>query len=79
VNTLAIVPAWPASVPRGPFELANGEACRRWRDAKRTAYPYRFDELVVEVRDPHPLTAAEQAEIPRCCPRANMAIYVGRS
>jgi len=79
VNPLASEPAWPASVPPGPFDLAHGDAYRRWRDAKLAAYPRRFDELVVEVRDPRQLTAAEQAEILRCCRRANMAIYVGRS
>ncbi|MGD2064328.1 MAG: TauD/TfdA family dioxygenase [Nitrospirota bacterium] len=70
-------PAWPTSLPPGPFDLNNGDAYRRWRDAKLATYPRRFEELVVEVRDPRQLTAAEHAELLRCCRRANMAVYAG--
>lgn len=70
---------WPTAVPAGPFDLADAEAYRRWRDAKLAAYPSRFEELVVEVGDPRRLTAAEHRALLDRCRRANMAIYAGRT
>ena len=77
MTTRAGEPAWPVSVPPGPFDLDNEDAYRRWRDGKLAAYPARLEELVVEVRDPRRLTAAEHSEVLRCCRRANMAVYAG--
>jgi hypothetical protein len=59
----------------GPFDLYDEGAYRAWRDAKLAAYPRSVEELVVEVRDPRALSAAEHAAILDRCRRANMAIY----
>jgi alpha-ketoglutarate-dependent taurine dioxygenase len=58
-----------------PFALDQPGAYRRWREAKLARHPRRAEELVVEVRDPRALTAAEAAEIRRACARSNMAVY----
>jgi len=61
-----------------PFNLddrgARG-AYARWRDAKLAHLPVEASELIVEVRDPRALTAAEHAAIAARLARANMAIY----
>lgn len=77
MSELAREPAWPVSVAPGPFDLGDHGAYQRWRDAKFAAYPDHFEELVVQVRDPRQLTAAEHAELLRCCRRANLAVYAG--
>jgi hypothetical protein len=77
MSILACEPTWPASVPPGPFDLGDDGTYQRWRDAKLAAYPSRFEELVVEVRDPRQLTVAEHAEVLHCCRQANMAVYAG--
>jgi len=59
-----------------PFDLKQDEEYRRWRDRKLTAYPGELGDLVVEVRDPRNLSAAEHEALLSCCRRANMAIYV---
>ncbi len=59
----------------GPFDLRDDRAYRVWRDARLAAYPARLEELVVEVRDPRRLSAAEHAALVDRCRRANMAIY----
>jgi len=48
----------------------------RWRDLKLARAPQRLDELIVEVRNPRQLSAAEHAALVDRCRRANMAIYV---
>jgi len=67
---LAIDPA-AASV----FALKNESAWRRWRDRKLEARPRTASDLMVEVRDPRRLTAAERGAIVERCRTANMAIY----
>ncbi len=62
----------------GPFALADSDSYCRWRDAKLAGYPARAEDLIVEVRNPAGLSAAEEAEIRRLCRVANMAIYAGR-
>jgi alpha-ketoglutarate-dependent taurine dioxygenase len=47
----------------------------RWRERKLARYPRRAEDLVVEVRDPRNLSAAEVGEIQRLCRVANMAVY----
>ena len=47
----------------------------RWRERKLARYPRRAEDLVVEVRDPRNLSAAEAGEIQRLCRVANMAVY----
>ncbi|MCW5593460.1 MAG: TauD/TfdA family dioxygenase [Burkholderiales bacterium] len=58
-----------------PFAPGNDEAYARWRDRKLAARARSAADLLVEVRDPRALTAAEKAEIVRRCRRDNMAIY----
>lgn len=60
----------PAFLPR----MADYQ---RWREEKLVRYPRSAAELVVEVRDPKQLSAAEAAEIRRLCNLANMAVYAG--
>ncbi|MCS7100959.1 MAG: TauD/TfdA family dioxygenase [Burkholderiaceae bacterium] len=57
------------------FDLANTAAYRAWRERKLAAYPESAQELVVEVRDPLDLSAAERDALLARCGRANMAIY----
>lgn len=63
------------AAPGGPFALDDGDAYRRWRDEKLARYPRRAEDLIVEVRDPRSLSAAEADKIRAVCRRANMAIY----
>jgi alpha-ketoglutarate-dependent taurine dioxygenase len=58
-----------------PFDLANPEAYRVWREAKLENHPRSLGDLVVEVGDPRQLTPAEHEAILERCRRANMAIY----
>jgi hypothetical protein len=66
-------------IPVSPFDLSDADAYRRWRDARLAAAPTRVADLIVEVRDPRRLTAAEYQAILARCRRANMAIYVSRT
>jgi alpha-ketoglutarate-dependent taurine dioxygenase len=59
----------------GPFDLADEDAYRAWRDRKLSAYPKSPSELVVEVGDPRQLTLVEHEAILDRARRANMAIY----
>lgn len=68
----------PSPPAGGPFALGDADSYRRWRDAKLASYPARAEDLIVEVRNPADLNAAEEAEIRRLCRVANMAIYAGR-
>ena len=62
-----------------PFDLDRPDAYARWRDAKLNDYPSDLGELVVEIADPHHLSASEHAEILRLCHKTNMAIWAGLS
>jgi alpha-ketoglutarate-dependent taurine dioxygenase len=62
-----------------PFRLEDAEAFRVWREAKLAAYPQRAEELLVEVRDPRHLSAAEHTAIADRLRRANMAVYASKS
>jgi len=58
-----------------PFDPANDDGYRHWRDLKLAAPSLPPDELVVEIRDlEHPTTAERMALLERIR-RANMAIY----
>ncbi len=61
----------------GPFAPGDDAAYRAWRAAKLAAYPGSLDALIVPVRDPRALTAAEHAALADACARANLAIYAG--
>jgi alpha-ketoglutarate-dependent taurine dioxygenase len=65
-------------VEGSPFDLGNPGAYRAWREAKLAGYPRRAEDLVVEVRDPRALSAAERDAIRDRLRRANMAVYASR-
>ncbi|WP_295434314.1 TauD/TfdA family dioxygenase [uncultured Thiodictyon sp.] len=69
----------PQAPPAGPFALADPDAYGRWRDARLAAAPTSLADLIVAVRDPRDLTAAEIDAILGRCRHANMAIYVGQT
>lgn len=58
-----------------PFDLRDATAYAAWRERKLAAYPRSAEDLLVEIDNPHALTAAEQDAIGERCARANMAIY----
>ncbi|HYA65847.1 MAG TPA: TauD/TfdA family dioxygenase [Burkholderiaceae bacterium] len=60
----------------GPFALEDADAYGRWRERKLRDYPRAIDELLVQVRDPSRLSAAEQGALAERCRRAGMAVYV---
>ena len=50
-----------------PFDLDDNASYESWRAEKLKDYPEKAEELVVEINDPHNLTAAEkQAIVDRC-------------
>lgn len=59
-----------------PFHPDNHEGYRRWRDAKLEGYPTAAADLIVEVRDPRNLTAAEHDALQQRLRKTNMVIYV---
>lgn len=58
-----------------PFDLEDADTYLRWRDRKFADAPRSVDDLVVEVRDPHDLSASEHAALAERIRRCNMAIY----
>ena len=63
----------------GPFDLADERAYRAWREKKLAGHPRRVEDLIVEIRDPRHLTAAERAALVDRCARANLALYTTRA
>lgn len=59
-----------------PFSLDNGAGYASWREDKLSRHPGHLEDLIVEIKDPRRLTAAEHAAILERCRQANMAIYV---
>lgn len=68
--------ASPEALAAGSIPGAAGYA--RWRERKLAAYPKDAQELIVEVRDPRALSAAERGAILERLARANMAVYASR-
>ncbi len=60
-----------------PFQLDNEAGYMAWRDWKLEDYPTSIEQLIVEVRDPRNLTAAEFEALHARCRKTNMAIYAG--
>lgn len=58
-----------------PFDLADAPAYELWRARKLADYPTDPRALIVEIRDPHALSADERRSMLRCCAKTNMAIY----
>ena len=68
-----------STLPAGRvFGLADDTVYARWRDRKLAARASRPEDLVVEVRDPRALTAAERDALIAHCRRDNMAVYASR-
>lgn len=65
------------SVASSPFVLGDDHAFARWKEAKLRGYPRTAGELLVEVRDPRALSAAEHARMLALCRKTNMALYAG--
>jgi len=64
-----------SSTSQSPFDLDSHAAYLRWRDWKLGNAPRSADEIIVEVRDPRALSAAEHEALLACARRCNMAIY----
>lgn len=58
-----------------PFDLADRDAYRRWREHKLAHAITATNELIVEIKNPLTVTAAERAELLTRARRSNMAIY----
>ena len=58
-----------------PFLLSNEAAYCRWREQKLRDYPVNAESLLVEVKDPRHLSAAERDALLSRCRKANMAVY----
>jgi hypothetical protein len=61
-----------------PFDLTNDADYRRWRDAKLEGYPRHVADLMVVVRNPRALNAAEYEALLALVRKTNMAIYATR-
>ncbi len=75
---IAALPRTPPAAPGGnAFDLDDERAYRRWRDARLADAPRNaaVDALMVELRDPLALTAAERAALLERCARHNLALY----
>ena len=59
-----------------PFDINDTDSYQRWRDAKLAHYPQGLDALMVEIKDPRHLSAAEQDKLASIIRKTNMAIYV---
>ena len=60
---------------KNPFDLDNDSAYQSWRDKKLGDAPATLEDLVVEIKDPRALSAAEHQGLMERCRKANMAIY----
>jgi len=61
--------------PDSPFHPDNRAGYAAWREAKLAGYPERLEALVVEVRDPRALSAAEHDALLQRCRKSNFALY----
>ncbi|HSH29288.1 MAG TPA: TauD/TfdA family dioxygenase [Thiohalobacter sp.] len=60
-----------------PLDLNTSHAYGRWSEARLAGYPRRLEDLVVEIRDPYCLSAAEYNAMADRIRRANMVVYAG--
>ncbi len=60
-----------------PFDLLNESAYQHWKESKLSDYPEQIDQLVVEIGNPHSLSAGEHQAVLKLCKRTNMAIWSG--
>jgi len=64
---------------QNPFDLDNQTAYLHWRDRKLAHAITNTNELIVEINNPHALTAAEHTALLARCRSSNMAIYAIRA
>lgn len=64
---------------QNPFDLNNQTAYLYWRECKLAHAITNTNELIVEINNPHALTAAEHAALLARCRSSNMAIYATRT
>ena len=64
---------------KNPFGLDNSAAYQQWRDRKLAEAITDTNELIVEIKNPRALTAAEYAAMLERCSRSNMVIYATQS
>ncbi len=62
-------------IAASPFDFGDREAYLRWRESKLAQAPGSANDLIVEVRDPRALSAAEHEALLLRIRRCNMAIY----
>ena len=62
-----------------PFALTDDSLYQRWRDQKLKDYPQTLGELIVQVKDPRQLSAAEHQAMLQCLRKTNMVIYISQS
>ncbi len=62
-----------------PFDLANSEAYRSWREQKLAHAITNTRDLIVEINDPCNLTPAERSALIHRCNRSNLVIYAARA
>ncbi len=71
----AVAHSVSATTDASPFDLGAPDAYLRWRDWKLEHAPRSGGDLIVEVRDPRALSAAEHEALLDRIRRCNMAIY----
>ena len=62
-----------------PFNPANDELYKRWREQKLESAPASLAEMVVEVDDPRYLSDSEIEAMRHCIGKTNMVIYAGNT
>lgn len=62
-----------------PFDLAQPDAYKAWREQKLEQAITRSADLIVEINDPCKLTAAERSALLLRCNKSNMAIYAAHT
>jgi alpha-ketoglutarate-dependent taurine dioxygenase len=60
-----------------PFDIDNDKAYQAWRENKLENYPEKVEDLIVEVKNPAALSAAEFDAIQALLVKTNMAVYAG--
>lgn len=58
-----------------PFSLQDEAAYRHWREDKLQDYPASIDQLLVNIQNPHELSADEIQQLMALILKTNMAIY----
>ena len=59
------------------FDLDNESAYQQWREQKLLDYPTTIEKLIVEIRDPARLSAAEREAMLQRMRKSNMVVFAG--